>query len=227
VVARPDSTVRVDGQVRGTDVDLEQSVGLDKDVTTLELELSWRFAAKHRIGLRTFQLKRDAEKAIDETIVIRDQVIPINTSLRTESTTTLAFADYRYSFIRNPRMELAGSVGVLAGRYEFEFDASSPVVDIDRSATVPAPVLGARLDLFFTPRWTGSVYANGAAYEFNNVDARVYYAGVSTEYMITRHLGLGLRFDLLGINLELEKSGFRGEIDLSTQNVSAFLQARF
>jgi hypothetical protein len=227
IVARPESTLRLDGQARGRDVDLEETIGLDRDVTTLDVELSWRFAARHRFGLRAFQLKRDAERAISETIQLEDQVIPVNTTLAAESRTTLVLADYRYSFVKNPRLEFAGSIGVLAGRYQFEFGATSPAVDIDRSATVPAPVLGARLDYFFTTRWTGSVYGHGAAYNIGDVDARVYYAGVSTEYMITRHIGLGVGFDLIGINLEVERSGFRGEIDLRTQNVSAFLQARF
>jgi hypothetical protein len=227
VLARSDTSLRLDGQTRGREFDLEDTLGLDKDRNTLDLEATWRFAARHRIGVRGFQLKRDAERTINETLQIEDRSFPINTTLRAESTTTFLLADYRYSFLKSERMELAGSLGVLGGRYEFRFQGSGSQTDVNKKITVPVPVIGARLDYFITPRWTASVFGQGIAFNIGDVDARAYYAGVSTEYMITRHIGVGAAYNLMGINLELEKSNFRGEIDLRTNNLTGFIQARF
>lgn len=229
VLARSDTSLRLDAQsTRGREFNLEDTLGLDKDRNSLDLEATWRFAPKHRIGVRGFQLKRDAERSINQTLQIEDRVVPINTTVRAESETTMLLADYRYSFLKSERMELAGTVGVVGGRYKFEFRSTGgSQIDTTREVTVPVPVIGARLDYFFTPRWTGSLYGQGMAYNIGDVDAKVYYAGVSTEYMITRHIGVGAAYNLLGVNLELDKSRFRGEIDLKQNNLTGFIQARF
>jgi hypothetical protein len=224
---RSETDVRFDGSVGGRQFELEDSLGLDRDRSTLSGQIIWRFASRHRLGLRAFQVKREAERAIDEELRIEDRVVPINTVLRAESRLQFFTADYRYSFVKSPQMELAGIIGVFGGRYRFRFEASNPQIDIERNTTAPMPVLGVSLDWYLGPRWTVSAYAQGMDLDLGSVDARVYNVGLSTEFMLTRHLGLGVAYNLDSVRVDVDKGSFDGRVDLTGGSLIGYLQARF
>jgi hypothetical protein len=224
---RSETEVRIDGAQRGTSFELEDRLGLDDERTVLSADFVWRFAPRHRLGLHVFQVKREEQRAIDEELRIEDRVVPVNTVLRAESRMQFFVADYRYSFVKNPRMELAGVVGVFGGRYRFSFEASNPQINIEKDVTAPVPVLGAALDWFITPRWTASAFAQGMEFDLGEVDARVYNLGLSTEYMLTRHLGLGVAYNLDSVKVDVDKGSFHGRVDLSGGSLIGYLQARF
>lgn len=224
---RSETDVRIDGATRGTEFELEDVLGLERDRSTLSGQIIWRFASRHRLGLRAFQVKRDAEHEIDEELRIEDRVVPINTTLRAESRLQFFTADYRYSFVKNPRMELAGIIGVFGGRYRLSFEASNPQIDIEKNTTAPIPVIGASIDWYLGPRWTVSAFAQGMDLDLSSVDARVYNLGLSTEYMLTRHLGLGVAYNLDSVKVEVDKGSFDGRVDLTGGSLTGYLQARF
>jgi hypothetical protein len=174
-----------------------------------------------------FQVKRETQRAIDEELRIEDRVVPINSVLRAESRMQFFIADYRYSFVKNPRMELAGIVGVFGGRYRFSFEASNPQIDIEKNATAPVPVLGAALDWYLTPRWTASAFAQGMKFNLDELDAQVVNLGVSAEYMLTRHFGLGVAYNLDSVKVDIDKGSFHGRVGLTGGSLIGYLQARF
>jgi hypothetical protein len=224
---RSETEVRIDGATRGTEFELEDVLGLDRDRSSLYGSIMWRFASRHRVSLSAFQVEREGQRAIDRELRIEDRVLPVSTVLRAESRTQFFIADYRYSFVKNESMELAGILGVSGGRYRFSFQATSPLVDIEKETTAPVPVLGASLDWFLSPRWTASAFLQGMEFDLGEIDARVYNLGVSAEYMFTRHLGAGLAFNLDAVRVELDKGSFHGRVGLSGSSLIGFLQARF
>jgi hypothetical protein len=124
-------------------------------------------------------------------------------------------------------MELAGIIGVFGGRYRFRFEASNPQIDIEKNTLAPVPVLGASLDWYLGPRWTISAFAQGMDLDFSSVDARVYNIGLSTEYMLTRHFGLGVAYTVDSVRVDVERGSFDGRVDLTGGSLIGYLQARF
>jgi hypothetical protein len=88
-------------------------------------------------------------------------------------------------------------------------------------------VIGASFDWYLGPRWTVSAYAQGMDLDFSSVDARVYNIGLSTEYMLTRHLGLGVAYTVDSVRVDVEKGSFDGRVDLTGGSLIGYLQARF
>ena len=227
ILYRSDTRLRIDGARVDREFTLEDTLGLDPDRSSVYGEAVWRFASRHRLGLRTFRVKRDSERPINETIQIADTDIPVNTVLRADSKTTFLLADYRYSFMKTNRMELAGIAGVFGGRYEFRFNATNPSVDVERKVTAPVPVIGVSLDYFIAPRWTASAFVQGMSLDFGSVDARVLNLGASTEYMLTRNFGLGLALSSNSVKLELDKSNSHGRIGYRANTLMGYAQVRF
>jgi hypothetical protein len=224
---RSETEVRIDGATRGSQFELEDTLGLDQDRSALYGSIMWRFASRHRVSLSAFQVERDEQRTIDRELRIEDRVFPVNTVLRAESRTQFFIADYRYSFIKSPSMELAGILGVYGGRYRFRFQATSPQLDIEKETTAPVPVLGASLDWFLSPRWTASAFLQGMEFDLGEVDARVYNLGVAAEYMFSRHLGAGLAYNLDTVRVEVDRGSFHGRVGLTGGSLIGYLQARF
>ena len=229
ILNQSDSSVRVDGpNGRGVEVDLEGIAGLQRDVSSTLLSGTWRFSPNHRIGLQSFSVRRTAQKAIDQTLVIDDKTYPIGTNLSTEVKTQFLIGNYQYSFIRDDRVELAGMAGLYTARFRFRFNSTNPPTEVETKATAPLPVVGLSLDTFVTPRWTISAFAEGLYLKVDNVTGRVGYIGLSTDYMLARNFGVGLGFTSVATGADVEdSSGFRGAFEWRSKSAFAYVQLRF
>jgi hypothetical protein len=224
---RSDTTLRVDGATRGTEFNTEDTFGGDRDRTTLYGEGIWRFAKRHRLGLKLFQISRDREHTTDRDLVISDTTVPAGTDLRSKSDLTFFIADYRYSFMKTEKLELAGSLGVFGGYYRFRFSATTPPTDVRKSVVIPVPVVGASVDYYPGQRWTLSAFLQGLSLNFDNADSRVYVIGASAEYAVLKNLGLGVALLRDSINLEASKSNFSGKIGFVANSALGYVQLRF
>jgi hypothetical protein len=227
MLQRFDSDLRLDGSQESSEFDLESISGLERNKGTFWGEATWRFASRHRLGLQVFTARRQNTRAISESIVIGDQDIPVNTVLSTETKSTFFVANYQYSFIKNENMELSGLLGLYTARFKFTFNATDPFVEVDRKATAPVPVLGVGISYYVNPRWTVSGFGEGLKVKVGDMDGWVVNASVSTDYMLTRHLGVGIGYNATSLRLDVAQSDFNGRITWTTQGVMAYGQLRF
>ena len=103
-------------------------------------------------------------------------------------------------------------VGLYGARFKFNFNATSPAINVNRSSDVPLPVLGTSLGYFMNPRWTVSVFGEAMKMKIGNVDGRLGYAGVSTHYGLTQHFGLGMGYALGDLQADVTKGDAKGHI---------------
>ena len=228
ILNRASTTVRLDGpNNRGTEFNLEDVAGLDRETSSLYIAATWRFAPNHRAGLQYFETSTTASKTIDRTLVIKDQVYPVNTTLTTQHDISFLILNYQYSFVRNEKLEFAGLIGLYGARESFRFSATAPVVDASASFTAPLPVLGASVDFFLSPRWTVSLYGEGLALKVGGVEGSMYFAGISTDYMLTRNFGLGLGYNVTGLTVEAAEDDFSGKLGWRQSSFFGYAQLRY
>jgi hypothetical protein len=228
ILNQHDTTLRVDGQNgRGVSFGMEDITGLQRDRWSTLASATWRFAPNHRVGFQSFSTRRHAERVIDRELVIDDQVIPVGTRLETTAKTTFLIANYQYSLVRDERVELSAMGGIYGARFRFTFDSTNPPRDIDQKATAPLPMLGIGLDTFITPRWTISTFFEGFKLKVGDVDGSLGYFGLSTDYMVTRHLGLGLGVNAASMKVEVTDGGFSGGLRYRTSSYFAYGQVRY
>ena len=227
VLNEANTNLRLDSSSgRSGEVDLEEA-GLDRSKTSVFLLANWRFAPNHRIGLQGFQVKRDATKITERDIQLRDSLIPAGTQLDVETETRFVVVNYQYSFIHNDTLELAGIAGLYAARFKFAFNASAPPTNVEASTDAPLPMLGLSVDWFITPRWTVSALGEGLAVKVGDVKGRTFHAALTTDYMITRHIGVGVGVAWVNLDLEVSKNDFNGHVDWRMNSFFGYLQGRF
>jgi len=228
ILVQNDTSLRLEGPGgRGIEFGLEGGSGVKRDTWSTLASGTWRFAPNHRVGFQSFSTRRTGSKVIDQDLVIKDETIPVGTNLQTSSKTSFLIANYQYSLLRDERVELSAMAGVYGARFKYSFDSTNPPRDINSSTTAPLPMFGISLDTFITPRWTISTFFEGLALKIGDIGGSVGYMGLSTDYMLTRHFGMGLGVSAVKVSADVTRSDWNGSFDWRSQNFFAYGQVRF
>jgi hypothetical protein len=228
ILNQNDTSMTLQGpQGRGIEFGLENAAGVQKDRWSTLASGSWRFSPNHRVGFQSFSMRRHGSKVIDQELTIKDQTIPIGTNLQSTAKTDFLIANYQYSLMRDDRVELSAMAGIYGARFRYTFDSTNPPRDIDAKTTAPLPMFGLSLDTFLTPRWTISTFFEGFALKVGDVEGRMAYIGLSTDYMLTRHFGLGMGISATHIGAAVTDDGFRGSFTWRSSSYFAYGQLRF
>ena len=228
ILNQNDTTLGIQGpQGRGVEFSLEGATGVQRDRWSTLASGTWRFKPNHRVGFQSFSTRRNSEKTIEQDLVIKDQTIPAGTRLDTSANTDFLIVNYQYSLIRDDRIELAAMAGLYGARFKFGFNSSTPPRDISSSTTAPLPMFGISLDTFITPRWTVSTFFEGLLLKVGDVKGSISYLGMSTDYMLTRHFGVGLGISAVKLGVDATKNDFTGSFDWRSQSFFGYVQARF
>ena len=228
ILNQNNTTLGIQGpQGRGIEFGLEGASGVQRDRWSTLASGTWRFAPNHRVGFQSFSTRRSSSKTTDRDLVLDDQTIPAGTQLDTSSKAQFLVVNYQYSLIRDDRIELAAIAGIYGARFRYSFDSTSPPRDVSANSTAPLPMFGISLDTFITPRWTLSTFFEGLALKVGDVRGSVGYIGMSTDYMLTRHLGLGLGVNAVSIRADVAKDDWNGSFDWRSQSFFAYGQMRF
>jgi hypothetical protein len=230
------SDVRVDGETdQGNRVDLGDDLGVDQDETGYIVGFEWRFKEKHRLGFTYSNFTLNGERVIDEEITIRDEVYPVDATLRTEQKIEIIPITYSYSFINNEQHEFAATAGIhwtsvslsLRGTTDDgTFNASSSA-----SADLPLPLFGVRYERHLTPNWSAGIAASFFSIEFgeSQLDAKgsLWNARLFGEYHFANRYSAGLAVDGFKLSLDMDKTRWQGEYDYRYWGPQLYMAVRF
>jgi hypothetical protein len=229
ILNQNDTSLRLEGPSgRGLEFGLEGSNGVQRDVWSVLASGTWRFAPNHRVGFQSFNTTRSSSRITDRELVLDDQTIPVGTQLDSSSKTQFFVVNYQYSLLRDDRVELSAMGGIYGARFKFGFDSTNPPRSIESNTTAPLPMIGIGLDTFITPRWTVSTFVEGLALKVGDVSGSVTYIGMSTDYMVTRHFGIGLGVSAVHVGADVDKdNGAQHSFDWRSSSYFAYGQFRF
>jgi hypothetical protein len=208
--------------VDGTRIDFSRDGG--ESVNSFTASGEWRFARKHRVSLLWYATSRSETYTLANDVVIGDTTIPAGASLTPELSNDFFFVNYRYSFVKNDKVEIAALLGLYGSNWTFDITAENfpgnptRTFSQDASTTLPLPVVGASLDWYITPRWTATTSLSGMAAKIGDIDGSTWVFTVSTDYMVWRNFGIGLAYMHADIDATVTKDNFNGNIGYTTNN---------
>jgi len=147
----------------GTDIDLENRLGLKSNLQSLDLQAAVRLGKRQLITLGYFGIKRSASRTLNDSIVFGDSVYHAGAKIDASSRFYYYGATYRYYFFKDPRWDLGAGLGIDA----FNINASlgvrasggggggsfSDSVQKSGGFTAPSAMLGLYGDWEFAPRF--------------------------------------------------------------------------
>ena len=209
------SSTRLDSDAGdGTEIDMEDDLGLESSTNVVRLGGYVWFGERHRLDGAFFDLSRDASFPIQETIDFGDETFVINTAVETESDLTIVKADYTYAVVARDR----GWLGVTAGLYIAESGLTLSQATLGRAesedVTAPLPVFGLRGDYAINDRITLRGAAQWFGFEAEDVDGRLTDFYVGADYGFGERMAVGLAYNRVSMNLgAVEDRGLNARLD--------------
>ena len=210
-----DSQTSLDGVggARGTDVDLEDDLGLDNKDSVFRVDAFFRFNDKHRLDFSAFDLSRSATINIQRDIEWNGTLFPLNTAIDSDVDLAIYKLAYTWSFLHGEN----SSLGVTAGLYIA--DVGTLIVGEligereGHGATAPLPVFGLRGRYDFSDKVSFRGAAEFFALEYQDFDGSLYdiYAGI--DYQLFDHVAIGLGINSVKMDIGITKTYFDGKLD--------------
>jgi hypothetical protein len=199
----------------GTQIRLEDDLGVKEDQSSFLLEGQWRFKPKHALGWSFYRFTREGTTILDEQIEIDDKIFVVDATLDTEFDSDTFALVYRYSFINNGKTEAGISAGLSTFNYGIEAegealigDPNSPTTDVasaDESLLAPVPNFGMYINHAFTPKWVLRLGAGFLNLEVDDFDGRFTWTRGTVDWYFIKHFGVGGGF--ASSNLKFTSSG--------------------
>ena len=222
--------LRIDSKTsgRGTTINFEDDLGLDKDRNVVRADMYFRFNERHRIDAAYYDLSRDSTRVINEEIIFKDTVYPINATINSEFNFKIYKAAYTYTLVHNSKSELGLSAGLFVQDYNISlFDLGTSGAKEEANVTAPLPVAGLRGAWHLTDKWwlRGSVEL--FALDYDAYSGRLTDIIVSIEHNTFDNVGFGIGYNNTSFKITSDQDNFLGEVKLSYGGVLVYTKIHF
>jgi len=224
-----DTSARLDSDSgSGSDIDLEDDLGLEGSTTVARLGGYWWLNERHRFDAAYFDLSRDASKRLEETIEFGDETYTISTVVNVKSDLTVVKADYTFAMLNRDRGYLGITGGLYVSQTTLELSVANLSTSEEQDITAPLPVIGLRGDYAINDRFTLRGAVQIFDYSADNVDGRLTDFYVGADYGIGDHWAVGLAWNAVSMNLSAETDrGLEGALDWGYDGLMVYAKFDF
>lgn len=210
----------------GANIDFERALGMTTQKVVPDAAFRWRFAEHWRLEAEYFQLNRSGDKVIAQDITWNG----ITYNAGTEIQSRFNFSDFRtsvgYSFFKRKDKDLGVSFGLHVASYDVGLQAGTSG-DQAKKITAPLPVLSAYGQVALTDEWSVGGRLDRFVMSFDNYAGNVTSLGVDVNYQPFRHVGFGLAYRSLFIDLTAKGTDFTASFHQSFQGPLLYMNASF
>jgi len=232
-VADLDNSIRIGAPGVGLEFDLEDALGLKNSQTVFRLDASYRFGAdnRHRLDATWFDLSRSATRTLLEEIEIGGVVYPIGTTVDSEFDLAFYNVRYGYSFIKDERIDFAGSLGLhITDVGMFINDTAGILGEEGDRVTAPLPLIGMRLDVALTPNWYFRSSVEALYLSLGDFTGSITDTLLAGEYRAWDRFALGVGLNAVHLTLENDNAlglDFKGRIKSDFVGLMLYGKAMF
>ena len=211
----------VDGTITGEHIEIEydKAFGLGNADETTAVELAWRFGEKWSFLGQYFKSTYGKTKVLNEDIEWEDIVFGAGSSV----TFSGGFQLTRFFVGRQFATDLRHNLGVGGGIHWLDIGSAiegtaivngAPMTE-RRSARIegPLPNIGAWYKYSITPRWAFRSRLDLFSASIDRYDGYLINAGAGVNYQAWEHIGFGLSYNYFELDVDVDKTEWRGDIE--------------
>jgi hypothetical protein len=205
--------VNSDSGSAGSDVDLEDDLGLKASTSVGRAGGYVWLSRRNRIDLSYFDLSRSASRKIDKTINFDDKTFTVNTTVSTENHLTITKLDYTFAFLTRETWFVGFNAGLYVAKTGLSLSEPTHGTYDSQGLTAPLPVIGFRGDYAFSDKWTlrGNLQWFGITVDNFSGHLTDTYVGVDRSF--GKRFAVGLAYDTVKMNVAATKPNFKGSLD--------------
>jgi hypothetical protein len=224
-----DTNVRVDGKGGlglGTEIDFENDLGLEEELSTYRIDAQWRFFDRHRLNFSFFDLTRDATTSLRRNTQIGDILFPTGDILNSKWEHKVYVASYTWSFLQTNKYEVGLNIGAHITRLKLQVVGQGIfglTAEVD-AVTVPLPVLGLTGAYAFTPKLVLKTNVGAFYLKIDEYEGSLVNFDLDLEYNAWKYMGFGVGYNFFRLNLDLEADKFHGSLEYQYHGFKVFLK---
>jgi hypothetical protein len=228
-----DTDVRVDDDSsnRGTDISIEDDLGLDDARTLVQAEITFLPGTRHLVRLSGQSTRRSENKVLQRTITFEDDTFNVNAMVSSKLDLTLFGLTYGYRFIRRERFELDGTFSIMIAEGDANITGRNADGTPIRSSNdaedgvAPLPMFGLEGRFDFGSRWSAEARAQFVGANTMDVEASILDARFAVTWRQNPYLVYGVGYRRFAIDVESNDEDDSGRVDLSISGPMLFLRA--
>jgi len=232
VVTDPDGII-------GTGISFEKNLGLDDSKGTGLLYVDWRFAKKHSLQYRYFELKRSAT-ATSSTVTIKvgGETFDLNLPIQSFFDITANEIAYAYSLLFDEKKNLSIGLGISVQDLALGIQgtATSPIpgeiINSNLDSTAPLPTLNIGFDYAFNDKWFFVSRLGWLAVELNvdedeELSGEIINANVGVQWNAFEHVGFFAHYQIFDVNVDYLDNSKKFAVDYDYSGPLLGVEVRF
>jgi len=201
----------------GTAIDFEDNLGFTKYSPSFFADIQWRSTSRSRFALSYYNLRRNANYRLRESIDFGDNTYQVNADVYAYFNTSIYRFSYGYAFFSKSKFELGLLIGthIIGAKAGIKLNTNivSAQINDDFGVTAPLPDFGI---------WGGCELSNRFA-----IIGEIDYLAIKINTINGRILGYNLSLiykPLKNLNLTIGSTGLNLKVDAYSDNLNGHLK---
>jgi len=221
-----DTRIRLDTDSGpGTEVSLENDLGLDATTDVMRIDAAWRFSERHRALFGVFDLSQTGRKTLDSDLVIDGDTYLLNETVLTDWKMQLIELVYSYRIRGNERTEWWLNVGVFIQDAKITVAETATGGDVtSEDIVLPLPKFGLGVGHVFNEHWFGHAGVDVFKLEIGDVGSSLVDVRATLDYRFTEYFSVGAGWHHISViaNLDRSVSGWQGRFDWEARGLMLY-----
>jgi len=213
--------------VEGSEIDLEDLLGMPDEETVMQLDAIFRVGQYHRLEFGYFELSRNGLATLEEPINIGDVEFPAGTEVRSGFDTKITRLSYAYTLMKDEQKELGVMAGVHYSRFKTEISATETDQRVSSNAVAPLPVIGVHGLLALGQKFSLGAKIQLFRLRFDRYKGSLNYLTLDLQRPIGDTFSLGVSYTYYTVNLDSSDDDLRGSLKVTHQGPALFINAAF
>jgi hypothetical protein len=211
---------RVDGSHHEEEIDFDETLGLNEYETTGSLNFRWRFGEKWSFWGQYWSTSDKGGAILEEDIEWEDVIFKAGTFANGGVETAIARTFFGRTFSSGPQHEF----GVGAGLHWMELDTffeGEIIIDEDSTgfhrasvdAGFPLPNIGAWYMYSWSPKWLFQARLDWLSASIGDYSGSLWNSQAGIHWQAFKNIGVGLYYNNFSLDVDVDKSDWRGKAE--------------
>lgn len=213
--------------IRGSEINLEDMLGLPDEKTIMQFDAIYRFSDFHRIELGYFDLSRNGTATLEAPFDIRNEQFPAGITVNSSAETKILRLAYAFSLINDPQKELGFMAGLHYSTLTTDIFAPATGQREGTDVDVILPVIGAHGSIAIGREASLGLRLQLFRMDFDRYKGVLTYITLDLQRRFGDTFSVGLAYNYYGMNLDSKDESFTGAIEVRHQGPALFVSAGF
>jgi hypothetical protein len=230
------SDLRIDGNggTIGTEIDLENDLGLPVHKTLPFGLIGWRFSDNWRVEAEYFSVSRESNIILDKDLSIGNTTFPVNANITSGLSTDVYRLAVGHSFSSGENYDIGGNIGLHLSDFAVFAEGTGSVNGVGgtrsserRNQLVPLPTLGLYGLFAINDTLTLVSRINYFQLKISDYKGQLVDGSIGITAKLNRNFGIGADFRYVDYRLRAEADNFTGRVRYDFYGPFVYIVAGF